>query len=399
MQAKGTGDGIEDSKLVQNAYDDLVVSLQSVQIVLSTSLTAADNVLGIDNSFANDSFESYLSIYDYSYLNPAKSQYLVAKQIKTDFDTVANSITKNSSHTDIDKAVEKSEEAMLAMKDCLFYVSGVLDKTPPSGTLTQTALDAMKTSIQTTRTTLSTKYATIVDEAHAIITARNSYVSYQAIVNKAQSALNDAKNPPREVDIASYRAALTQAIANRDKATVRSPIDGVMTKINKKIGENVTSADIIMNVLAPNYQIKVDIPETDVSKIKVGDTTGITLDAFGNDVKFTGKITQIELASTEIQDVVYYKVTVSLDKTDKEVKPGMTANVIVKGATRQSVLYIPFRTLRTNSGKYVKVLENGKEKDVEVKIGLKADDGKVEIVEGLTEGQDVILSIKDPNAK
>lgn len=398
-QVQGETPGAENSKLVRNAYDDLYLILQSVQNILSTSLTASDNVLGVDNTLGNDSFESYLSILDTNQLNTAKTKYQTAREAKNSYDIAFNLVTKNTSHSELDKLAVSAESALNIMKECLFYVAAALDKTPPVGTLTQASLDTLKTTIATARANSSAKFSSLIEYEHAIDTARNSYSSYQAIVDKAQAALNDAKNPPRDVDIASYRAALAQAIANRDKATVRSPIDGVMTKINKKIGENVTSADIIMNVLAPNYQIKVDIPETDVSKIKVGDTTGITLDAFGNDVKFTGKITQIELASTEIQDVVYYKVTVSLDKTDKEVKPGMTANVIVKGAARQNALYIPFRTLRTNNGKYVKVLENGKEKDVGVKIGLKADDGKVEILEGLSEGQDVILSIKNPNAK
>lgn len=398
-QIQGENPGAENSKLVQNAYDDLYIALQSFQINLASALTAADNVLGVDNTLANDSFEAYLSVQDPTLLNTAKNKYTQAKIAKNNFDTAINSIAQSSSHSVIDKVTSDAAGAMNAMKDSLFYTVAALNNTPPIGSLTQSSLDTLKTDIQTARTNLAAKYAVVITDVHAVDTARNDYASYQTVVDKAQAALNDAKNPPREVDVASYRAALAQAVANRDKAVIRSPINGVVTKIIKKIGENITAADTILNVLSPNYQIKVDIPETDVSKIKIGDAAEITLDAFGSDVKFTGKITQVELASTEIQDVVYYKVTVSLDKTDKEVKPGMTANVIVKGATRQNALYIPFRSLRTNNGKYVKVLENGKEKDAEVKIGLKADDGKVEILEGLQEGQDVILSIKDPNAK
>lgn len=394
MQASGNGDDVENSKLVQNTYDDLVVSLQSVQIVLSTALTSADNILGLDNSLANDSFESYLSILDTSVLNTTKSQYLLAKQSKNEFDLAANSITKNSSHTDIDKVAQKADEAILAMKNCLFYVSGVLDKTAPVGSLTQSALDIMKTNIQASRTTLSSKYATIIDETHAIVTARNTYSSYQTSVTKAQAALRDTTHAPREVDVASYRAALDQAVANRNKASIVAPIDGVVTQVNSKVGETVNSSEVAFKLLSPHYEIKVDVSETDIAKIKLDNPVVITLDAFGDDTKFSGKVINIDPGSTVIQDVVYYKIKISLDDSDKPVKPGMTANVIIKTDQRENALIIPSRSIRTNGGKFVNILENKQEVKKEIKLGIKGNDGKVEVLEGLTEGQFVILGIQ-----
>lgn len=394
MQAQGNGSEAENSKIVQNVYDDLVISLQSVQIVLSTSLTSADNILGINNTLANDSFESYLSILDTSSLNTAKTKYSIAKESKNKFDLIANSINKLSSHTDIDQAVLKGEEAMLTMKDCLFYVSGVLDNTPPVGTLTQSALDTMKTSIQTARTTLSSKYASIIDQTHSIVTARNNYFSYQTLVEKAAAALKDAENPPREVDVASYRAALAQAVANRDKAIIKAPIDGVITQVNNKVGETVNASDIAFKLLSPHYEIKVDVSETDISKLKLADPVVITLDAFGDDVKFSGKVFNIDPGSTVIQDVVYYKVKISLDDSDKPVKPGMTANVVIKTDQKDNVIIIPSRSVRTDGGKFVNVLINNQEQKKEIKLGIKGNDGKVEVLEGLNEGDLVILGLQ-----
>jgi len=394
MQAQGNGNGPENSKLVQNVYDDLVISLQSVQIVLSTSLTSADNILGVNNTLANDSFESYLSILDTNSLNVAKSKYLFAKESKNKFDLIANSINKFSSHTDIDQAVLKGEEAMLSMKDCLFYVSSALDNTPPVGTLTQASLDTMKTNIQTTRTALSTKYASIIDQTHSIVTARNSYSSYQTLVNKAEAALKDAENPPREVDIASYRAALAQAVANRDKAVIKAPINGVITQVNKKVGETVNASDVAFKLLSPHYEIKVDVSETDISKLKLADSVVITLDAFGDDIKFSGKVFNIDPGSTVIQDVVYYKVKISLDDSDQPVKPGMTANVVIKTDQKNNALIIPSRSVRTDGGKFVNVLINNQEQKREIKLGIKGNDGKVEVLEGLNEGDLVILGLQ-----
>jgi HlyD family secretion protein len=393
-QAQGNGSDAESSKLVQNAYDDLVAQMQSLQVVLSANLTAADNILGIDNTMANDTFENNLSVVNTNYLNQAKTNFATAKTAKNDFDLSFNAITKSSSHSSIDEVENKADKAAIAMKNLLYYVALVLDNTPPIGSLTQSALDTLKTNTQTARTNLAAAYSSLITKTHAITTARNDYASYQALADKAQAALNDAKNPPREVDIASYRAALEQAIANRDKAIMKAPIDGIITLINKKVGETVNSADDLLKLLSPHYQIEVDISETDIAKVKLGDTAVVTLDAFGDDVKFSGKVFNIDPGATVIQDVVYYKVKISLDDTDKAIKPGMTANVVIKTAELSNVLIIPSRAVRSNGGKNVRILENGIEKLVEVKLGIKGDDGKAEVLSGLNEGQEVIVGSK-----
>ncbi len=169
----------------------------------------------------------------------------------------------------------------------------------------------------------------------------------------------------------------------------------MIAKVNKKVGELVSSTDVVINFISPHFEIDVDIPETDVAKLKLNDAVVITLDAFGDDVKFSGKVASIEPASTEIQDVVYYKVKMTLDDTDKAIKSGMTANVTVSTASRENALYIPSRSVRTNDEKYVRVLVGDEVKDTPVKLGLKADDGKIEVLSGLQEGDEVIIGAKN----
>jgi HlyD family secretion protein len=138
----------------------------------------------------------------------------------------------------------------------------------------------------------------------------------------------------------------------------------------------------------------VDISEVDVGKLKVGNTSTITLDAFGTDTKITGRVLAIEPGPTIIQDVVYYKVQIGLDETAVALKPGLTANVSIITAERKNVIAIPSRAVKfdEDGGRYVKVLENKEEKQYPVQVGLKADNGKVEISEGLEPGQVVIVS-------
>lgn len=412
-------EGGENSEIVNQAYEDAVAALQTAASKLDDGLTQADNILGVDNTAGNDSFDDYLSLKDLSKLAVANSQYLTTKLARDSARTAIAPLTSQSAHTAIDAALALTETALTKMNQLLFNVSDVLIYTPIVGDLTQASLDAKKTTIETTRATIATQYTSVIAQKQALSDAKNSYGSYLVAYNKAVSDLDNARitaasaviikeaaynqavanwenktKPPREVDVAPYRAALAQAVANRDKAVIRAPIDGVISKINKKKGELVAMTDTPVEMVSPHFEVEVDIPETDVAKLKVGDTVTTTLDAFGDDIKFGGTVLSIDPASTEIQDVVYYKVKMAINDTAEPIKPGMTANVTVATDSRENVLYIPSRAVRTNGEKYVKVLTGKEVKDVPIKIDLKADDAKVEVIEGLNEGDLVVVGTK-----
>jgi RND family efflux transporter MFP subunit len=307
------------------------------------------------------------------------------------------------------------------MSSLLSSVSAVLSATPPIGDLSQAELDAKKTIIEATRTAISTKFTSVINQIQSITTAKNSYMTYniayekslrdldntklqsqslveikEASYNQAQANLDKIKASPREVDLAYYRATLSQAQANLSKAIMRAPIDGMVTKINKKAGELAMSNEVMVEILSPHFEIEVDIPETDIVKLAIGNKVEITLDAFGEDEKFLGSVVQIDPASTEIQDVVYYKVKIALDDGKEKVLSGMTANVLVSTEEKNDILYLPFRSVLSRNGsgeKYVRVLENGELKEINVTIGLRGDNGLVEILSGVEEGQEVVLKV------
>lgn len=411
-------EGGENSQIVIDAYDDAIASLSLSLSTMDNSITQADNILGIDNTLANDDYEDNLSSSDGTKLNYANNIYPTSKDAVAQARTKILPLTTASSHDAVDAALDSAETALNKCVQLLVAVKDVLTATPPVGVLTQTTLDAKKTTIETARLSAATYYSNTVAQKQAIRASQTSYTTYTIAYNKAVKDLENARlsatsmvaikeasysqalsnlnakiTPPREVDVASLRAALSQAVANRDKAVLKAPIDGVVSKVNKKRGEYVSMSDVVVEMLTPHYEVSVDIPETDVVKTKVGDAVVITLDAYGDDIKFGGKVINIDPDSTEVEDVVYYRVKVALDETDKEIKPGMTANVTVSTASRDNVLYIPIRALHTNdNGKYVRVLKNNTPTDTPVAIGLKADNGQVEITDGLSEGDDVVIS-------
>lgn len=427
-------EGGDSSQIVSAAYEDAAAIVVSSLSKLDDALTQADNILGIDNRFANESFRNSLSTGNPVLIFNAQTAYYVAKQGIVAAHTAGQNISTASGQADVEKALLAGEAALNQTNTLLTNVSAVLNNTTPNGSLTQSALDAKKTTIATTRTAITTQYTTSINQRQALNDAKNSYSTYQIALAKAEQDLLDAKitaesnikikeaaylqaqatlsgkvDAPRAVDVASYRAALAQAVASRDRAILRAPGTGTIAKVSKKPGELVTPSDVVVQMISPSFKITVDVPETDIVKLTNGanrETNGrnaiaeFTLDAFGEEKIFGGQVSTLDRKSTDIQDVVYYQVTIDVAPGITEnFQSGMTANVKIKADTRTAVLYVPQRVVRTRedeSGKFVRVLKDEKVTEVTVKTGLRGDSSQTEIVSGLNEGDVVIINIKEP---
>jgi len=239
------------------------------------------------------------------------------------------------SKDDIDIAISQTITVLNKILNSLTVIRDICSKSVYDliiSSADKASLDSQKISVSATQTAISS----LQNDINLLKTQNESNINKaRAAVDSAQAAFevqkanyNSLIAVPRDVDIAYYRAALDQAIANRNKAIIRAPINGVITKIYKKEGESISTAETMIEMVSPHYEIEVDVPETDVVKIALNNEVEVTLDALGKDVKFSGKVTEVDLASTEIQGVVYYKVRVAIDNSnDERMKPGMTANV------------------------------------------------------------------------
>lgn len=412
-------EGGNNSQIVTAEYAEAVATLQITMAKLEDALTQGRSALD---------YLSVIRVTDLAKKQDTDSTFASAIELSNAARFKVATLTSASSKNEIDDGFVITEPALSKTISALSKIADLLNNTDRfTESSSQTNLDAEKTAIATSRSTITTQYSTFLTQKQALADAKNSYTTYQIAYNKA---LNDLQNiqtnveinikikeaaymqakanyeskilPTREVDLAPYRAAVAIAAANRERAILRAPVDGVVGKIAKKKGEFVTSADAVVQIVSPHFEIKVDVPETDIPKIVNSsrrDAT-FTLDAFGEDTKFTGTIITVNQDSTEIQDVVYYQVTIAVadNQNDKPLQSGMTANVEIITETRDNALYVPQRVLRTreNGEKFVRVLNaDNTEREVTVTIGLRADDGKVEILSGLNEGDTVIISTKE----
>ena len=116
------------------------------------------------------------------------------------------------------------------------------------------------------------------------------------------------------------------------------------------------------------------------------------MDAVGGDSVFEGTITRIDPVQTVIQDVVFYKAEVLVESEDERIKPGMTATVEIVLRRADGAVTLPEKAVQREGGKsFVRILEDGRVKNVDVETGIRDLQGNLEIKSGVVEGQEVIL--------
>ena len=145
-----------------------------------------------------------------------------------------------------------------------------------------------------------------------------------------------------------------------------------------------------------SFEIESKVPESDIAKISLGDKAKITLDAYGSDVIFEGRVTAIDPAETVVDNVPTYKVTLHFMKDDSRIKSGMTANIDIATGQKTDVLVVPQRAVITKDAKKFITLSNADKttREVLVATGLRGSDGTVEIVEGVKEGDVIVVTPK-----
>lgn len=379
-----------------------------------TSQTALNTVY---NDLINNETTLYLITSDSSLENKLNSDYTLMQERFNDL-RLTISDAKKSQNQD-EAIISASENARIFLNDLNNFLNSaytLADKIIINTTYTQTKKDTIKSGISSQQTSNNTSLTSLQLARSNFVNGANSYqsqilsASNSVAISRAQLDLKKAG--PRNFDVTTAQAQVAQAQASLDKIRadaddymIKAPIDGQITAVNYFRGETPNSAESVIKMLSQEeYQIRVDISESDITKIKIGDVVKIELDAFGSDHIFSGVVSFIDPAQTVIKDVTYYKTIISFveDGWNSKIKPGMTANITVISAEKDNVLYVPQRAVRVRSAnlgevpeKYVEVLVNGEVEEKVVGIGLRGDNGLVEITSGLLENEEVITFKKE----
>jgi HlyD family secretion protein len=218
---------------------------------------------------------------------------------------------------------------------------------------------------------------------------------------------NSLKQAQQQINVASVQLDIAKNNLNNNSVIV-SPINGIITTLNAKVGEYASLTLPVVSIQNPNdIEVLINVNEIDVNKLVLGQDVSVTIDAAGG-VKL-GKVSRIESLGVNLNGVINYPVRVELsDKTN--VKLNMSVNAEVLVTKKDNVLRVPSGSLKTKNGQTsVQIVkDSSKLKDLKtlssttdlesvvVKTGLN-DNSYVEILEGLKEGDEVVTLISKVN--
>lgn len=265
--------------------------------------------------------------------------------------------------------------------------------------------------------------------------AKAAYVTGKTNLDGAKQSLIAAK-----YNLAQTGAGVQEASANLAKATVFSPVDGVISKLSVELGDRVLgtaqfAGTELMRISNLNtMEVNVDVNENDINRVNVGDNAAIQVDAF-DDKKFKGVVTEIAssskdiaVATTTVDQVTNFvvKVRISADSytgikggakdLPSPFRPGLSATVDIESSSVKSlsvpIMAVFVEGLKKDAVKedkeedpaggkqksklndkaikqYVYTYADGKVKKVEVTTGIQ-DDKYIQVKSGLKEGTEIV---------
>ncbi len=231
---------------------------------------------------------------------------------------------------------------------------------------------------------------------------------------KVQSEVSRAEVQAIRHQIQQAQASLKSTMDSLSKTVYNSPIDGIITSLKVEEGEvavvgTMNNPGTVLMTIADlsEMEVEVEVDETDVVGVKLGEKADVKVDALPNQV-LKGDVTEIgssaiEKLSTTQEESRDFKVKVTLANPPKSLKPGLSASADIVTAEKKDVLAVPISSLVVREKdnpdpskkdkieeEGVYVLENGRAKFHPVSKGI-IGGLNIEIASGLKEGQEVIV--------
>jgi HlyD family secretion protein len=226
----------------------------------------------------------------------------------------------------------------------------------------------------------------------AIAIAINNLISAEEVFASAPQGVPGGNGSfdavlAQEARVAQFQASLQSAQADLAKLSLRSPINGLVTTQDAKVGEIVGANESLIAVISDNnLEIEANVSEVNIGKIQVGNKVSITFDAFLGQT-FEGEVVYIDPAETIVDGVVNFKVKINLIGDTTQLKSGLTANVLIRTAEKPDVLSIPLYAVVERDGMhYVQKVVGDGVVETPVSVGFIGNNSAIEILEGLSQG-------------
>ncbi|MEN3291919.1 MAG: HlyD family secretion protein [Burkholderiales bacterium] len=184
------------------------------------------------------------------------------------------------------------------------------------------------------------------DKAQATYNA----LAEQVNTAKAQAGVAIANARNAEAIVKQREASLAQARIDLERTAIKAPVNGIVIKRSVEKGQTVAASLQApeLFIIAENLtdmQVDTAIDESEIGRIRIGQKATFTVDAFSGR-SFEGAVKQIRKAAQNVSNVVTYTVVISTSNPNKELLPGMTANVRIVTDSRAEALKVANAALR-----------------------------------------------------
>ena len=285
------------------------------------------------------------------------------------------------------------------------------------------SLSGLKTSYENTKATYDRYKKLLGDKIVSRSEFEQTEQSYRAAESNYNSALQSIKSGAAQIQ--GVRAQLSRAEKDLARTTMTAPMDGIISSMSVKKGERVVGTaqmagtEMMRVADMKSIEVRVDVGENDITKVKIGDTAIVEVDAYNNR-KFKGVVYKIAnpvsaaaAVAASVTEVANYKVHIRLDPTSYEdlikenskfpFRPGMTASADIQTKSKRNVISVPLNAVTTRdkegNGKETKVSTSvsnnnsnapaSKNDDVNEVVFVLQKDNKVKMVKVKTDIQDL----------
>ncbi|MEN9382766.1 MAG: hypothetical protein RI940_1649 [Bacteroidota bacterium] len=285
------------------------------------------------------------------------------------------------------------------------------------------SLSGLKTSYENTKTTYE-RYKKLLDDK---IVSRSEFEQTEQSFRSAESsylgALQTIKSGAAQIQ--GVRAQLSRAEKDLARTTITAPMDGIVSSMSVKKGERVVGTaqmagtEMMRVADMKSIEVRVDVGENDITKVKIGDTALVEVDAYNNRkfkgvvYKIANPVSALAASASSSAEVANYKVHIRLEPSSYEdlikenskfpFRPGMTASADIQTKSKLNVISIPLNAVTTRdkegNGKDTKVTTSvddknaaqadNKEEDINEVVFVLQKDSKVKMVKVKTDIQDL----------
>ena len=231
--------------------------------------------------------------------------------------------------------------------------------------LAQLDVSKLQDAVERSRAGLAAAEAQVLLAQATVVEAQATLRRFQKISEMSEGTLPSrsemdtayANAKRAEAEVANARASIAQARASLRsdetslyKASIRSPINGVVLTRKVEPGQTVAASfqAPVLFTLAEDLakmELQVDVDEADVGQVKVGQRATFTVDAWPGR-KYAAVITRVGYGSQEKDGVISYLTVLAVGNDDLSLRPGMTGTAEITTLTRDNALLVPNAALR-----------------------------------------------------